>query len=222
MDGTAPLTDSGTTWELLDANGRVLATKYNPEVSFLAAAGSYTVRLKLGTAQAEQSVQIDAGKTTAQSVSLGAGIIEASGVFSAGGPAVPDSATIELLKGEAGLDGKHEWITTTYGSSTQFKVPAGKYMVAFAKDYARGSAMVDVTAAGVAKVRLTSTAAIWRFPARRIQPLKSSPPRRTFQASASTSRPSMAVRSTRLSLRGPTMWLPNPVTARCLAKRNLR
>jgi hypothetical protein len=123
-------------------------------VSFLAAAGSYTVRLKLGTAQAEQAVQIDAGKTTAQSVSLGAGIIEASGVFSAGGPAVPDSATIELRKGEAGLDGKHEWITTTYGSSTQFKVPAGKYLVVFAQDHASGSAVVEVKAAGVAQVNV--------------------------------------------------------------------
>jgi Ca-activated chloride channel homolog len=152
MDGTLPLTDPGTTWELLDANSRVLATKYNPEVSFLAAAGAYKIRLKLGTAVAEQDVKIDAGKTIAQSVSLGAGIIEASGVFSAGGPAVPDSASIELRKGEAGLDGKHEWITTTYGSSTQFKVAAGKYLVIFAQDYASGSAVVDVKAAGVAKV----------------------------------------------------------------------
>ena len=46
MDGTTPLTDFGTTWELLDANGRVLATKYNPEVSFLAVAGTYTIRLE--------------------------------------------------------------------------------------------------------------------------------------------------------------------------------
>lgn len=152
MDGAAPLTDPGTAWELLDANGQVLATKYNPEVSFMAVAGAYTVRLKLGTAQAEQAVQIDAGKTTAQSVSLGAGIIEASGFFSVGGQAVPDSSTIELLKGEAGLDGKNEWITTTYGSSAQFKVPAGRYLVAFTKDYASGSAAVEVTAAGVAKV----------------------------------------------------------------------
>src|SRR6185503_14756020 len=147
-----PLTDPGTTWELVDVNGQVLATKYNPEVSFLAAAGSYLVRLKLGTAQAEQTVQIDAGKATTQSVSLGAGIIAASGVFSAGGPAVPDSATIELRKGEAGPDGKHEWISTSYGSSTQFKVPAGRYQVVFAQDYASGSAQVDVTAAGVAQV----------------------------------------------------------------------
>ena len=152
MDGTLPLTDSGTTWELLDANSRVLATKYNAEVAFLAAAGAYKVRLKLGTAVAEQDVKIDAGKTTSQSFSLGAGIIEASGMFSAGGPAVPDSASIELRKGEAGLDGKHEWITTTYGSSTQFKVAAGKYLVIFAQDYASGSAVVDVKAAGVAKV----------------------------------------------------------------------
>jgi Ca-activated chloride channel homolog len=152
MDGTAPLNDPGTTWELLDANSRVLATKYNPEVSFLAAAGAYKVRLKLGTAVAEQDVQIAAGKTIAQSVSLGAGIIEASGVFSAGGQAVQDSATIELRKGDAGLDGKHESIATTYGSTTQFKVPAGKYLVVFSQDYASGSAAVEVKAAGLAKV----------------------------------------------------------------------
>ena len=158
MDGTMPLTDSGTTWELLDANGRVLATKYNPEVSFLAAAGAYKIRLKLGTAMAEQDARISAGKTVAQSVSLGAGVIEASGVFSTGGQAVPESAAIELRKGEPGLDGKHEWITTTYGTTTQFKVAAGKYLVMFSQDYAEGSASIEVKPAGLAKVEVSLNA----------------------------------------------------------------
>ncbi len=158
MDGTTPLTDSGTTWELLDTNGKVLATKYNPEVSFLAAAGAYKIRLKLGTAMAEQDALISAGKTVAQSVSLGAGVIEASGVFSTGGQAVPESAAIELRKGEPGLDGKHEWITTTYGTTTQFKVAAGKYLVMFSQDYAEGSASIEVKPAGLAKVEVSLNA----------------------------------------------------------------
>ncbi len=158
MDGTTPLADSGTTWELLDANGKVLATKYNPEVSFLAAAGAYKIRLKLGTAMAEQDALISAGKTVAQSVSLGAGVIEASGVFSTGGQAVPESAAIELRKGEPGLDGKHEWITTTYGTTTQFKVAAGKYLVMFSQDYAEGSASIEVKPAGLAKVEVSLNA----------------------------------------------------------------
>ncbi len=158
LDGTTPLTDAGSTWELLDAGGNVLATKYNPEVSFLAAAGAYKIRLKLGTATAEQDLQIVAGKTTAQSVSLGAGVIEASGVFSTGGQPVPESAAIELRKGAPGLDGKHDWITTTYGTATQFKVAAGKYLVMFSQDYAQGSASVEVTPAGFSKVEVSLNA----------------------------------------------------------------
>ena len=154
MDGTTPLTDQGATWELLDMNGKVVATKYNAEVSFLALAGAYRVRLKLGTAEAERDVRIEAGKTTAQSVSLGAGIIDASAVFAAGGPPVPDSATFELRKGEPGLDGKHEWIATTYGTTAQFKVSAGKYLIFVSQDFAEGTAPVEVKAAGVGKVEV--------------------------------------------------------------------
>ena len=48
MDGTAPMTDGSTTWELLDSGGKVMATKYGPEAAFLVNAGSYKVRLSLG------------------------------------------------------------------------------------------------------------------------------------------------------------------------------
>ena len=58
-------------------------------------------------------------------------------------------------KGEPGPDGKHEWITTTYGTTAQFKVPAGKYLVIFSKDYAEGSAPVEVTAGTVSKVEVS-------------------------------------------------------------------
>ena len=155
MDGTTPMTDGGAAWELADPGGKWMGTKYGPESAFLVNAGSYKVRLSLGTAKAEQDVQVEAGKTSEVSLSLGAGMIEASGVFVAGGPAVPDSAAVELLEGEAGPDGKHKWISTTYGATAQFKVPAGKYVIHFSQDYAEGSAPVDVTSAGVAKVEVS-------------------------------------------------------------------
>ena len=106
--------------------------------------GVYKVRLGLGTAKVEQDIEIAVGKLSEQKLALGAGSIEANGVFATGGPAVPDSAAVELRRGEPGPDGKHEWITTTYGATAQFKVPARKYQVFFSKDYAQGSAPVEV------------------------------------------------------------------------------
>lgn len=154
MDETTPMTDAGAAWELLDSSGKWITTKYGAETAFLANAGVYKVRLGLGTTKVEQDIEVAAGKLSEQKLALGAGSIEASGVFASGGPAVPDSAAVELRKGEPGPDGKHEWITTTYGTTAQFKVPAGKYLVIFTKDYAEGSASVEVTAGTVSKVEV--------------------------------------------------------------------
>ncbi|HUR43691.1 MAG TPA: hypothetical protein VMZ01_06280, partial [Aestuariivirga sp.] len=158
LDETAKLEDKAAAWELLDSSGAWIATKYGAEASFLANAGSYKLRLSLGAAKAEQDVTVSAGKIEDVVIMLGAGIIQATAVFAPGGPAVPDSAAIELRKGEAALDGSHEWIATTYGSATQFNVPAGKYLVVVNQDYATGSAAVEVKPAGVAKVEVALNA----------------------------------------------------------------
>lgn len=155
MDERTPMADSVAAWELLDSSGKWITTKYGTETAFLANAGVYKVRLSLGTAKVEQDIEIAAGKLSEQKLALGAGSIEANGVFATGGPPVPDSSAIELRKGEPGPDGKHEWITTTYGTTAQFKVPAGKYLVIFSKDYAEGSAPVEVTAGTMSKVEVS-------------------------------------------------------------------
>ncbi len=154
MDETTAITDAGAAWEILEPSGKWLSTKYGTEASFLVNAGTYKVRLTVGTAKAEQDVEVVAGRLSEQKITLAAGAIETNGVFASGGPAVPDSAAIELRKGEPGPDGKHEWITTTYGTRAQFKVPAGKYLIIFNKDYAEGSAPVEVTAGAVSKVEV--------------------------------------------------------------------
>ncbi len=155
MDETTAMTDAGAAWELLDSSGKWITTKYGADTAFLANAGVYKVRLGLGTAKVEQDIEIAAGKLAEQKLALGAGSIAANGVFVTGGPAVPDSAAIELRRGEPGPDGKHEWITTTYGTTAQFKVPAGKYLVVFSKDYAEGSAPVEVTAGATANIEVS-------------------------------------------------------------------
>ena len=76
---------------------------------------------------------------------------------------VPEGAAISLKKGEAGPDGKHEWIGTEYGAPSRFKVPAGKYLAVVEKDYATASQLVEVTPAGVAKVVIDLNAGYLAF-----------------------------------------------------------
>ena len=68
-----------------------------------------------------------------------------------GGQAVPEGATIEIRKAEAGPDGTYEWIGTEYAMPTRFKVPAGKYLIVVIRDYATTSVTVEVTAANTTK-----------------------------------------------------------------------
>jgi Ca-activated chloride channel family protein len=152
MDETTAMTDAGAAWELLDSSGKWITTKYGAETAFLANAGVYKIRLALGTAKVEQDIEIAAGKLSEQKLALGAGVVEVSAVFSSGGQAVPEGATIELRKAEAGPDGTHEWIGTEYGMPSRFKVPAGKYLVVVIRDYATASVPVEVTAANTTKI----------------------------------------------------------------------
>jgi Ca-activated chloride channel homolog len=152
MDDATPMTDAGAAWEVRNATDTWITTKYGAESQFLLNAGSHRVVLSLGNAKAEQKFDIVAGKTLEQKVSLGAGLIEVSGFFTAGGQAIADGAAIELRKAEPDLDGKHEWIATEYGATVKFKAPAGKYQIVVIQDYAKAETEVTVTAGGLVKV----------------------------------------------------------------------
>ena len=152
MDDATPMTDGSATWELLKANGEYVSTIYGPEIGIMVNAGEHKMALSLGTAKNTVDFSVSAGKITKQKVSLGAGIIEARGVFSEGGQALPEGATYELLKYEANLDGSFERIETAYGAPSLFKVPAGKYKVAITQDYARVVIDAEVLAGQIFKI----------------------------------------------------------------------
>ena len=154
LDEATPITDSGTIWELLDANGQWIATKYGPEAAFFTAAGAYKIRLTLGNAKIEQDVAASAGKFTDTVVSLGAGTLDVSSVFAPGGPPVLSGAAIEVRKGVANIDGTHEWIATNYGPQVKFDMPAGKYRVVAIQDFAQGIADVEVKPGQTTKVEV--------------------------------------------------------------------
>ena len=158
LDDKTPTTGDKTTWELLDPSGNWVATKYGPEVAFLANAGSYKIRLKLGTAMVEEDLTITAGKIDERVMTLWAGMIEASAVFSQGGESVPEGATFELRKAEVALDGSHEWIFSEYSAPSRFNVPAGNYLMIVTRDFATASAIVEVKAGALTRVEFNLNA----------------------------------------------------------------
>ena len=153
MDEATPIAEDNTNaaWEFFGDKQR-LATEYGGQHMFLAAAGQHKVELTLGDAHTELIVEIVAGQSIEQNVTLGAGVIEATAVFSEGGKPVPEGATFELHKGEPDLDGKYERMTTDYKSPSRFSAPAGLYQIEVFKDYATAIAKVDLKSGAREKV----------------------------------------------------------------------
>ncbi len=160
MDEQTPIAEDNTnaTWLIYNAQGKHIGTEYGGEQMFLATAGDYRMQLKLGDAKTEQVVTFEAGKTTEAKMTLGAGVIEVTSVFSEGGDLVPEGAAIELHKGKADLDGKFERLTTDYKSPTQFSAPAGPYKIYVQKDYAEAIADVDLKSGAHEKLQVNLNA----------------------------------------------------------------
>lgn len=154
LDESTRAPDDGLAWELLSTSGEYIAAEYGQHKSFLAPAGNYKIRLTLGQASIEQEATIAAGKISEVVVTLGAGVAEATAVFAAGGPPVPDGAAIELFRAEAAPDGSHEHVSTEYHAVSRFNVPAGDYLVVVTLDYAKGEGMLTVPAGGLGKAEV--------------------------------------------------------------------
>ena len=152
LDATTPVTAQGTVWEILKADGSVLATKYGPKQAFMLNAGDYKVRLAEGNARVEQALTVEAGKLADVVVTLGAGQAQVSAVFTTGGAAADKSTTFEVRQAEANSDGEHEWIATLYDSLSRFDLPAGKYLFTAVVDYAKAEMEGEVKAGQQAKI----------------------------------------------------------------------
>ncbi len=144
FDDTTPVSDGSMYWQFRKPNGDLLATKYGPEVIFLLPGGRHKVEINLGSIKTEADVQVAVGEYLEQKVILGAGTIEVAALYSEGGETIPDGLTVELHKGQANLDGKHERIDTKYDAPSIFKTVAGKYQIVIIKDYATKSFDVEL------------------------------------------------------------------------------
>jgi Ca-activated chloride channel homolog len=146
-------------WEIANAAGQYITTKYGPKTEFMLNAGAYKVKLTLGAASMQQDFAVAAGKTQDAVMVLGAGVIEVSAKYAEAGPDVEgDSMAVEIRKGAPSSDGSYEWITTSYGAVTRYDLPAGKYRVVATRDYATASAEAEVKAGETVRIKINLNA----------------------------------------------------------------
>ncbi len=155
MDETTPMTDAGAAWELLDSIGQM----DHDEVWCGNLLPRQCRRLQgspRSWARQRRSRISRSPRASCRSRKLRWGPVPLKPVACSprAGRRCRTALRLNCARAKPGLDGKHEWITTTYGTTAQFKVPAGKYLVIFNKDYAEGSAPVEVTAGAVSKVEV--------------------------------------------------------------------
>jgi Ca-activated chloride channel homolog len=157
MDEQTAIADGS--WDLINSkNSERLTSEYGPTVQLFAAAGKYKVGLTVGQSHLEQEFEFVAGKSIEEKLSLGAGVIEVSAVFSEGGDVVPEGAAIELREGKPDIEGKYKWLTTDYKSPSKFSATAGVYRVSVKQDYAEATTMVDLKSGSIAQVKVNLNA----------------------------------------------------------------
>jgi len=115
-----------------------LNTKYDAKSIFTLPAGKYIIDVSLGLARTEQEVEVKAGQQTAITINAKAGFIAASA----------EGATSYVVnEGKEGLDGKRNWLTTTYDPKLNIAANEGQYQVqAFKGDNLIGEKVIDVKA----------------------------------------------------------------------------
>jgi hypothetical protein len=124
-DGAQPAGD-GIVVELLkpadiSGNKQHISTEYGPAKQFRAAAGDYVLKASLHLAVTETPVKIEAGKAVTVPVSLNAGFMAVTAA---------NTARIEIMSGEAEIDGTRKHLYTEYSgalNTLSIAAPPGTY-----------------------------------------------------------------------------------------------
>ncbi|MGE0212149.1 MAG: VWA domain-containing protein [Parvibaculaceae bacterium] len=142
-DAETPVADS-TSWEFRDAAGNQLSTLYGRSVEALLPAGSNSVKMTVGEASVEASLEVVAGQILEQALIAGSGVLTAIALFAEGGPEFKRDAVFEVQKGGSSIDGTRESVTTKYDAQSRFDLPAGDYVVVFTSGLAKAEQQVHV------------------------------------------------------------------------------
>ena len=118
--------------------GAWVNTQYDQHSKFDLPAGNYVAVVKLGIAEARQTLTVAPGSSQQIKINANAGFIAAK----AGG-----ATSYEVREGKAGLDGSNKWLTTTYDPTLNIAANAGSYLViAYKGDAKIGEKTIEIKA----------------------------------------------------------------------------
>jgi Ca-activated chloride channel family protein len=114
---------------------------YDAEWATEAAPGDYLLKVEYGAASATVNIKIEPGKTLAEKVVLGSGVVRLSAVMKEEGSLVEKDVTWEI--GTTDAEGEFTKVATSYDGQAKFVVPTGAYQVRCTRGEA--TAATDVT-----------------------------------------------------------------------------
>jgi Ca-activated chloride channel family protein len=157
FDEASPV-GSDAAWEFTDPSGKNLGTEYGSSVAVLLPAGSYRVKLTVGSASAPYEFSVQPGASGEHRVLLGAGVLEVSAVFAEEGPPIEKDTAFEVYKAEKSIDGSRQSLETEYNATSKFKLPAGRYIVSFKSGLAGAEQPFDIAPGQATKLTLVANA----------------------------------------------------------------
>lgn len=103
------------------------ACGFDADWSTEAAPGDYSLKVEHGAASATVNIKIEAGKTLAEKVVLGSGVVRLSAVMKEEGSPVEKDVVWEI--GTTDAEGEFTKVATSYDGQAKFVVPAGAYQI---------------------------------------------------------------------------------------------
>ena len=157
--GAKPVIDP-VHWEMFaNALGRPgpdskIADRFEPMTVFHLSAGYYVLRSHYQGTHTDLAMLIEAGVTYHYTVDLYAASVAAQAV-AAGGKRPKTDVTWQVVRAQAGTDGQHEVIATNTGTSPNFLLREGNYLlIATAADGTTGEAPVAILAGKAQRIRV--------------------------------------------------------------------
>ncbi|MFP4539025.1 MAG: vWA domain-containing protein [Dichotomicrobium sp.] len=126
-----------------DGAGELVARSSQPQPSFYLPAGRYRVVVRHGLAEAEDTVDLEAGAILGRNLALNAGTLRVEARIAEGQP-VPRGTIFFVYEPDG--DGGWREVVRSARQQPSFTLPAGEYRVEARLDTARADALVDIRA----------------------------------------------------------------------------
>ena len=138
----------------LEGKRRQIEFSSSPVATFRLSAGRYVIAAYYGEATARAEVEVSAGELTEETINLDAGNLTVVAVPSEGGQALSSGVNFRVYEAKKDLEGKRRQIDFSSSARTNFRLPAGRYVVAGKRGDARAEAEVEVSAGELTELEL--------------------------------------------------------------------